>query len=175
MELTISTRLRNVLIDNGVASLEQAAAYPKRFWATRPLCSLGVIGELKSLLQKKGLDFAPPKTKYIEPVRRRPLGEIAEYRNSSTMVAEAGDVYFVGASGSPYVKIGFCKSGGIKGRLATLQIGCPLELRLLGLVSGCGRDHEQTLHNRFAATRHRGEWFLLTPEIEAVIEASKPK
>jgi hypothetical protein len=65
-------------------------------------------------------------------------------------------VYFVGCADVELVKIGRAKD--VQKRLVTLQIGCPLELRLLAAFGG-GISSERILHQRFAEDRARGEWF----------------
>jgi len=46
-------------------------------------------------------------------------------------------------------------------------------LTLLGVYDG-GRQLERELHARFAASRLKGEFFRLTPELKAVVSASRP-
>lgn len=53
-------------------------------------------------------------------------------------------------------------------RLKNMQTATPQKLALLALIEG-GAEVEQTLHARFASSRVRGEWFRLTPELEALI------
>ena len=78
--------------------------------------------------------------------------------------------YLVGAEGSPLVKIGYT-SGSPAKRLASLQTGQPMALRLLWSIPV---DIEGELHARFAAHRVRGEWFDLTPlgDAVAVVQAA---
>lgn len=69
-------------------------------------------------------------------------------------------IYAIRAGDLPFVKIGTSWGGyaGAGGRLDALQAGCPIELRLLGIIDG-DRRAEYELHQRFAAQRERGEWF----------------
>lgn len=78
-------------------------------------------------------------------------------------------VYFIGWEGGP-VKIGLADN--TQGRLRTLQVGCPYELRVLAAAAG-GLKREKAYHAQFAARRLRGEWFERCPEIEAEIERLK--
>ena len=69
-------------------------------------------------------------------------------------------VYFIG--GPIKVKIGYTSS--LKMRVNELwkRVGCPLELYAIAYG---GRDLEREYHNRFAAHRLHGEWFVHCPEI----------
>lgn len=71
-------------------------------------------------------------------------------------VGVATNVYAIAAVGTTLVKIG--TSSNPAGRVKAFQIGCPLELRLLGNWWG-GSLVETYLHHAFADRRVRGEWF----------------
>lgn len=75
-------------------------------------------------------------------------------------------VYFIEAVGLGLVKIGY--TADLTERLRKLAPGCPAPLRLLGTVPG-GLEIERHYHERLAACRTRGEWFRLSPALEAVI------
>ncbi|MFF9861110.1 GIY-YIG nuclease family protein [Streptomyces tendae] len=66
--------------------------------------------------------------------------------------------YVIGIEAAPFVKIGYT-GGRPEVRLRALQTGQPMQLSLLWSCSG---DYEAALHTRFAAYRHRGEWFDLS-------------
>ena len=78
-----------------------------------------------------------------------------------------GFVYFIEATGTPFVKIGYTSD--IKDRLKKLQTASPYELRAL-VCMRADLVEEQRLHERFKSVRVRGEWFERCPEIEAEIE-----
>lgn len=78
-------------------------------------------------------------------------------------------VYFVTCREANAVKIGFSLDP--HGRLPEIQWGCPLPLVLEAVRPGKVED-ERTLHMRFVDDRIRGEWFTITPMIEAMIAAS---
>ncbi|MDH2393922.1 GIY-YIG nuclease family protein [Streptomyces sp. HNM0663] len=87
-------------------------------------------------------------------------------------VGVATNVYAIAAIGTSMVKIG--ASSNPAGRVTAFQIGCPLELRLLGNWWG-GSLVENYLHHAFATKRVRGEWFDFKDEdplplIEATVE-----
>lgn len=75
-------------------------------------------------------------------------------------------VYFIGGETGP-IKIGL--SGAPNFRLASLQIGSPVPLRIMATLSG-DLETELAYHTRFAACRLHGEWFERTPELLAEIE-----
>ena len=75
-------------------------------------------------------------------------------------------VYFIGAANG-MVKIGFASDFNM--RLSQLVCSSPIPLHPLAIHSG-GRPEERSYHDRFAASRHHGEWFYLTDEIEAHID-----
>lgn len=74
-----------------------------------------------------------------------------------------GTVYFVqGAEGGP-IKIGFT-AGRVQARLAALQSGSPVTLRLLTAISGT-TALEQDFHRRFESLRLHNEWFRPEPAL----------
>ncbi|QUT04085.1 GIY-YIG nuclease family protein [Sphingobium phenoxybenzoativorans] len=76
-------------------------------------------------------------------------------------------VYFL-AGVEPYVKIGF--SNDLAHRVAQLQSGSPVTLRLLAHLPRGTHHDEKKYHRRFHGSRAVGEWFTLTPEIQAEID-----
>lgn len=76
---------------------------------------------------------------------------------------ELTTIYFIEAVGTGCVKIGRGAN-----RLSSLQTGCPFELKVLATTFGPIRL-ESELHRRFAEHRVRGEWFVLSPAIQAYI------
>ena len=77
-------------------------------------------------------------------------------------------VYFIQCG--DLVKIGVAKD--VQGRLATLQTGNPAELNLLFYIPG-DKDLERELQGRFYADSVGREWFRLSDEILAFIEADQ--
>ena len=75
-------------------------------------------------------------------------------------------IYFIGGDEGA-IKIGAALDP--ERRLASLQCGSPITLRLLAEGPGSERD-ERVLHQRFAAHRRHGEWFERHPDILAEIE-----
>lgn len=71
----------------------------------------------------------------------------------------AGFIYFVGAETVEAVKIGFSRYHPSY-RMKSLQIGCPLPLKILTFVEG-SNDEEAALHAAFSGLRIHGEWFRL--------------
>ena len=96
---------------------------------------------------------------FVRPAVEAMEAAIAERDGSS--------VYFAECDGR--VKIGWSKKVGT--RIAQLQTGNASPIRLLGTTPG-GLAVERALHERFAAARVAGEWFDLTPELRAHIEAT---
>lgn len=76
-------------------------------------------------------------------------------------------IYFIACREANAVKIGLTRKRPYA-RLGTAQVNCPLELELLATCDG-DEAEEFALHQRFDALRMRGEWFRLTPELEAHI------
>jgi hypothetical protein len=56
-----------------------------------------------------------------------------------------------------------------KARLKELQVGCPDELRLLGVVEG-EEDTEESIHALLAEHRIRGEWFRPATDVFEIID-----
>jgi hypothetical protein len=82
-------------------------------------------------------------------------------------------VYFVRCA--DYVKIGVASE--VQERVRAIQTHCPYLVSLLYFVV-CGNSAdsfrlEKDLHRKFAGVRHRHEWFVYGPEIEAEIATRK--
>lgn len=75
-------------------------------------------------------------------------------------IIEGGNYYKIGYSKNPYE------------RLADLQVGSPSPLTLVAIVAGT-RSDEKRLHIAFEESRHHGEWFKKTKELDKLIEAHK--
>lgn len=78
-------------------------------------------------------------------------------------------VYFIEAVGLERIKIG--KANNPEARLAGLQTGSPVPLRLLGKIPG-GHALEKKLHGEFASLWMDGEWFHATKELRNYIHAT---
>lgn len=99
------------------------------------------------------------------------LDECATDEPEGHFGADLGWVYFVQCRTTGLIKIGTTKRDPEK-RLATLQTGCPTELRLLGTLRG-GEPRESRLHEDFSDYRVRGEWFRPGPRVVAYLRAHK--
>ncbi len=77
-------------------------------------------------------------------------------------------VYFIDTEDGRYVKIGLTRR--LTVRLSTIQIGHPGRLTVRGCLVG-DRAKERQLHQEFATSHVRGEWFKRTPELDLAIEA----
>lgn len=79
-------------------------------------------------------------------------------------------IYFVRQAGdiNAPIKIGYSKNP--EQRVKDLQTALPYELELIGTMQG-GLKREAQLHNDFADTRLKGEWFKATPELKMRIAA----
>lgn len=73
-------------------------------------------------------------------------------------------IYFIGHT--DYIKIGYTND--ISSRLKALQVGSPIELKMIGLIDG-DMEYELFIHNKFNHLKIRGEWFKYTKEIENFI------
>lgn len=76
--------------------------------------------------------------------------------------------YFIqGEDGGP-IKIGRSNRNGVEQRLAHLQIGSAVKLRITCVLDG---DQEAKLHYRFRDLHIAGEWFYPHPRLASVAEA----
>ncbi len=80
---------------------------------------------------------------------------------------ENGCVYFIKSEKTDEIKIGYT-SGEVKNRLRSLQTGHPYKLKILATLSGT-RDDERSLHEKFANSRLKGEWFKSHPDLLDII------
>jgi len=81
-------------------------------------------------------------------------------------------VYFVQAGEGGPIKIGF--AGDVRRRIAKMQSDCPSLLRVIGVVPDGTEHHEGLFHQRFGASRERGEWFRPSEEILAFASGLSP-
>ncbi len=80
---------------------------------------------------------------------------------------DAAFVYFIQSVEGGPIKIG--QAANPADRLKNLQLGCPVQLRILGIVEG-GLMMEKSLHRQFAQYRMHGEWFDAHPKLLQWIE-----
>lgn len=66
-------------------------------------------------------------------------------------------IYFVQAGDSGHIKIGYTND--IARRVSALQTGCPVALRVIGVIDPGDPLLELDLHKRFDAFRTLNEWF----------------
>jgi hypothetical protein len=81
--------------------------------------------------------------------------------------SDEGTVYFIRSQKTHAIKIGFT-AGKVEDRLKSLQTAHPCELEVLGTLSG-SREHEKSLHTRFASLVLKGEWFEPHPDLLSFI------
>jgi hypothetical protein len=67
------------------------------------------------------------------------------------------------------VKIG--RANNPNERLKALQVACPYEMKLLGILEGCG-DYEIGWHCFLASDRMRGEWFAWSKSVEGAVKVA---
>ncbi len=77
-------------------------------------------------------------------------------------------IYFIQADGVGHIKIGFTDNDDALVRLAQLQTGSPVPLKLLATIPG-DMLLETDLKRRFAAHCVTGEWFKPVPDLVAII------
>lgn len=82
----------------------------------------------------------------------------------------ATKIYVVGFA--QYVKIGITERD-VQSRIAGLQTGCPEKLQVYAVLPG-DLILEKELHDRFAALRRNGEWFLREGDLADWIEKGCP-
>lgn len=73
---------------------------------------------------------------------------------------DTGFIYVIEAVETGLVKIGWTAMDPVK-RMAALQVGSPVQLKLRGVINGTP-DDESKLHDDFAALHSHGEWFRLS-------------
>jgi hypothetical protein len=89
----------------------------------------------------------------------------------------SGSVYFIRASETGPIKIGFT-SGNPHDRSASLQTGNHEKLVIVAVIFDVLPSRERELHERFSKYRRHGEWFDPGPELVAFIDgvmAGDPK
>lgn len=93
-----------------------------------------------------------------ETLRQEILYRISEHRRRDERPdpKETSVVYLIKADESPLVKIGTSEVS--LSRLYSLQLSCPVELKILHEISG-SYELETALHDEFKSRRKHGEWF----------------
>lgn len=129
-------------------------------YSKRPFAPWAVGFALDQLLKPYGLtagDLEWQQTNEIPPD--------AEHKHPERLAS----VYFIQAVSGGLVKIGVTQYD-VRHRLASLQTGSPVELRIVKTIDNVPRARETEIHQHFAAHRVRGEWFdpiVLTLELAA--------
>jgi hypothetical protein len=83
-------------------------------------------------------------------------------------------IYFAEAIGVGNIKIGHTDKDDALERLAELQTGSPVPLRLLGTMPG-DMLVEKDLHRRFASSRVHGEWFTPSADLLALVPSRETR
>ncbi len=96
--------------------------------------------------------------------RLRPKSVVGRSARSKVKDDPYGVVYFVGASKTGPVKVGFTTDRSAESRLAQLQTGSHEELVILGTIEG-GPAVERAIHNVLSVHLVRGEWFEREPAL----------
>lgn len=78
-------------------------------------------------------------------------------------------IYFIGNKERGFVKIGYTSYDTINNRFSTIQTGCPYDLEVFGIMEG-DQHFETFFHRKFKHLNMRGEWFIYTPDIQAIID-----
>lgn len=79
-----------------------------------------------------------------------------------------GDVYFI-ACDNRYLKIGF--TWDVPARLCELQVGCPFELSVIGVLRNVPEVTERWFHAVLREEHVRGEWFKLSARVRLLVQA----
>ena len=77
-------------------------------------------------------------------------------------------IYFIEMEKNGFIKIGYT-TGNAERRMAQLQTGQPLKLKLLGTIPG-EREGEIGLHREFEEFRINGEWFIPNEYLITIID-----
>lgn len=129
---------------------------------------------LRAYLNSLPFKMPPPKSKprlfkaEVPQVaeERRPLGPLDRAMGRTAQPRIANKTYIVRCG--PFVKIGMAVD--VETRFRTLLASNPFDLEMVAILPG-GRAVERALHLRFAAQRHRDEWFREEGELAAWITA----
>ncbi|MCR4338803.1 MAG: GIY-YIG nuclease family protein [Gemmatimonadaceae bacterium] len=97
--------------------------------------------------------------------RIRTAGSIRQDNDKTPANTTIGLLYAIQSTHGGPIKIGWTSSsGGLSGRLTSLQIGNPYPLRVIWTKPGSRLD-EQILHRKYRKLRLSGEWFAADGEI----------
>ena len=101
-------------------------------------------------------------TRHQKPHPKEPESEILgppDGEKAPQYQPESNDlpcVYFIQPEAGGLIKIGYARN--VYFRLSDLQTGCPIRLRVLGIIPAA-RSREKEIHQQFNSARQDGEWF----------------
>jgi len=78
-------------------------------------------------------------------------------------------IYFMQQGRSGPIKIGHTRKN-IAGRLSSIRVASPVQIKLIGFISAATLEEEKALHERFKEEHLRGEWFIPSPRLVAYIK-----
>jgi hypothetical protein len=96
----------------------------------------------------------------IRPTKKPGKRGTKRAQETAQKSSQKNTVYFLQSSDTLSIKIG--ETNHLKRRISELQTAAAGELRLLGTTE---RYSEVLLHEMFAASKIRGEWFIATPDL----------
>lgn len=169
----------------------QAEAKPVRWLSICDVCAAQWVLTLRELRRRKGKSCMCAEKKFLSQEAKTPRSGLPRSDAQRSPIASAalldhllgtstpswparvsvatGVVYFIQPIEGGLVKIGFTTGLAID-RLASLQTGSPVRLRIIGTMRGTVLD-EQRLHGLFAEEREHGEWFRPTERLLAWVTA----
>lgn len=119
------------------------------------------VGDVAHALNKMGATDSRLVGRPFAPSASNPF--VVPDRPAGPKRFGARAVYFIQPVGGGLIKIGVSNSP--ISRLEALQVGCPVDLKIIGLIPDAEPGTEAALHARFAHARVRGEWFEPVPEL----------
>ncbi len=153
------------------AMAQLTPSFPAGFWQIAVISVGGTLDHTRmpvagsrvgTFLRRFGV---PSATFKPEPARPAPQSPWAQEEKPTAPALRT--VYFIAPVDGGRIKIGIASN--VAARLANLQTGSPVPLRVIGIIRGVALAVEAELHVRFASCRCHGEWFEPTPELLAYI------
>jgi len=148
--------------DPPIVWLGMAASFAAIGWALF-LAGRHIVETIADLLNDWG-DLPPSPT---VPVPAEVTRAMARRIDKRAQERPQELVYFIVDDAQQVVKIGYSTTP--EKRLQALQTSNPNPLRIAAVTVG-GWEAEQRLHTYYAPWRRAGEWFELTPELQAHID-----
>lgn len=128
------------------------------------------LSEIKEILRQNFIKSTQAYKAFCESLARGTSFDVVEMDSLLFDGSDCEVVYFLKSKQTKLIKIGTTKN--LKTRMMTIESAGGHDLDVLLLLRGYF-DIEKTLHEKFASSRVKGEWFQASPKILEFVKKAK--